>query len=330
MTDQLKTIIVVILAIVAYHYRSTIGLIDDLVHKGGTVKNQEIIAKFGDYYTEDGGVTYENPRHKPRKFYHEDYESYFSVFVPDQLITDESIKALVDAHDIYQDKEYLNDPLYYDDLARIYGLYIENGGNNDRRLYVSYVGPGKGYGAFAAVDLSKGSFIGEYTGILTNNSANTDYAWTVIYFIYKYQYFSKEVKDANGKDLDLMIDSRVVGNVYSKFIMMTLQDLLIIMMTPMQSRQKYHGATAGIEFTLQLEIFQRVMKFQCLMEKPTGRQDREKFFNNALFCYKVRIQSSSYYLRSTKNHTRMTFIKFDDYVNHYLNMRFCQAVCKYA
>jgi hypothetical protein len=176
MIDSLKTIFVALLAIGAYHFRSEFGIFDQ---KSDSLQNPALVSKFGQYYTEDHGVEYVSPNHKPRKFYYEDYEKYFNVFVIHQQITDESIKEFLDAHDIYQDEEYLKDKNHYDALANDFGLYIDKGGENDRRMYVAYAGHQKHYGVFAAVDIPKGSFIGEYAGILTNNSANTDYAWEV-------------------------------------------------------------------------------------------------------------------------------------------------------
>lgn len=225
MIPQLKTFLVAILAIAVYHYRSQFPFLKDIALKTETIKNQDLISKFCEYHTQDKGITHMNPKHKPRKFYHEDYEQYFNVFVTHKLITDESIKHLLDAHDIYQDEFYLKEKQYYDELVNFYGLYLEKGTKNDRRVYVAFVGPQKGYGAFAGVDIPKGAFIGEYTGILTNNTANTDYAWTVFKNI-KLQYFSEEVKDENGQNLDLMIDGRVYGNFLSMLHrIIILQDL---------------------------------------------------------------------------------------------------------
>jgi hypothetical protein len=172
MLEMLKTIIVAMLAVAVYHFREDLPL--NLAEKRIS-KDALIRAKFGDYYTDD----HPNLKHKPRKFFHEDYEEYFNVFVTHELITDESIKALVDANDIYQEEEYKKHKDYYDELADTYGLYLDKTGKNDRRIYVAFCGPQKGFGTFATVDLPKGAFLMEYTGILTNNSANTDYAWTV-------------------------------------------------------------------------------------------------------------------------------------------------------
>ena len=183
MIDNLKTILVALLAIGAYHYRSEFGIIDQSHSSSVKTQNPVLVSKFGQYYTEDQGIEYENPNHKPRKFYYEDYEKYFNVFVVHQQITDESIKGFLDAHDVYQEKEYLKDKERFDELADTYGLYIEKGGQNDRRIYAAYAGHQKHYGIFAAVDIPKGSFIGEYTGVLTNNSANTDYAWEVLFIL---------------------------------------------------------------------------------------------------------------------------------------------------
>jgi len=193
MLDKLKTVIVAILAIGVYHFREDLPYLNSALSKTASHKNPELIAKFGDYFTEDNGATHLNLKHKPRKFYHEDYEEYLNVFVTDKLETDDSIKALLDAHDIYQEEQYLKEKSHYDEMAQIWGLYLEKGGVKDRRVYVSYAGPQKGYGVFAAVDILKGSFVGEYTGILTNNTVNTDYAWMVHQLIISN--YSMKVKD---------------------------------------------------------------------------------------------------------------------------------------
>ena len=91
-----------------------------------------------------------------------------------------TIALMQDRFDIYQEEEYKKHKDYYDDLANTYGLYLDMPNKKDRRMYVAFCGIQKGYGAFANVDLPKGAFVAEYTGILTNNSANTDYSWTVI------------------------------------------------------------------------------------------------------------------------------------------------------
>lgn len=92
---------------------------------------------------------------------------------------DDIIKDILDNHDILDDEEYLNDKTYYDKMTRLYGSYIEQGGENDRRFSCRYSGQEKGYGIYADFDIQKDSVIGVYTGVITNQTANKDYAWVV-------------------------------------------------------------------------------------------------------------------------------------------------------
>lgn len=80
---------------------------------------------------------------------------------------------------MFDDDLYRNDKIYYDKNSRLYGPYIEQGGENDRRFYCQYAGKEKGYGIYADLDIQKGTVIGVYTGIITNETANKDYAWIV-------------------------------------------------------------------------------------------------------------------------------------------------------
>ena len=83
---------------------------------------------------------------------------------------------------MFEDEEYLNNRDYYDKNARLYGSYIDEGGEKDRRFHCSYAGIDKGYGIYADFDIQKGTLVGVYTGMITNATANKDYAWFVINF----------------------------------------------------------------------------------------------------------------------------------------------------
>lgn len=86
---------------------------------------------------------------------------------------------MLDNHSVFDDDVYVNAKAYYDKNMLLYGPYIEMGGVNDRRFYCQYTGTGKGYGIYADVNIQKGTVIGVYTGVITNSSANKDYAWLV-------------------------------------------------------------------------------------------------------------------------------------------------------
>ena len=89
------------------------------------------------------------------------------------------IQTVLDNHNLFEDKEYLENKDFYDKNIRLYGSYIEQGGEKDQRFHCRYVSAEKGYGIFADFPIQKGSVVGVYTGVITNETANKDYAWVV-------------------------------------------------------------------------------------------------------------------------------------------------------
>ncbi len=190
MKDSFTTILISAIAILAYFYQSqlyaleslkkSVETLDGLYQRSGNFKNESLTGNLSDNHTKDEGISHPKLKHKERRFYHEDFPKYFNVRVTHELKTDESIKDLIDAKDIFQGEVYLKSKAYYDTMIEIFGPFIEDFPQDDRRFYVAFCSPEKGYGAFAAVDIPKNAYIGEYTGIVTNKTSNTDYAWSVI------------------------------------------------------------------------------------------------------------------------------------------------------
>jgi hypothetical protein len=184
MKDSYATIIITVaIAILAYFNKSQLCSLDGHFQRSESIKesihNGSLISNINNYSERNEEIIHQSQKQDQRKFYQDHFSKYFNVRLTHELITDESIQDLVDAHDIYRHEVYLNAKQSYDTMAEVFGPYIEDFLRDDRRFYVAFCGPEKGYGVFAAVDILKDSYIGEYTGMLTNKSANTDYAWTV-------------------------------------------------------------------------------------------------------------------------------------------------------
>ncbi len=136
-----------------------------------------------------------------RKFYQEDLSKYFLVEYLKNSYVDPDISSLVDNHDITQDFHFSDENV----KRRIeqHSHFFENGFEADRRVYASLVSPEMGYGLFAELFIPAWTIIGEYTGVITNKTLNTDYAWI---------YHSK-VKDKDGNQMKLRVNARTCGNM---------------------------------------------------------------------------------------------------------------------
>ncbi len=136
-----------------------------------------------------------------RKFYQEDLAKYFLVDHLQNSIIAPDLVELLDKYDITKD------PAYSDDMVKtrveLYSPFFERGFAEDRRIYVSLSSPEMGYGAFADVYIPAWTIIGEYTGIITDQNANTDYAWF---------YHSKPL-DSTGKPKTIRVNARTSGNL---------------------------------------------------------------------------------------------------------------------
>jgi SET domain-containing protein len=136
-----------------------------------------------------------------RKFYQDELSKYFLVEYLKESIIDPAILPLLNNHDITQDPQFSDKNL--NRRLELHTHYFEHGFSNDRRIYVALCSQEMGYGAFAEVYIPAWTVIGEYTGIITSNQANTDYAWS---------YYSKP-KDSQGNELLLRTDGRTRGNI---------------------------------------------------------------------------------------------------------------------
>ncbi|KAI8814874.1 hypothetical protein BJ742DRAFT_864834 [Cladochytrium replicatum] len=139
-----------------------------------------------------------------RIFTHDDFESYFGLSVLHTVQVDPLIAAYVEQHDTSKDEK--EDSPDDQNLAQHWAHIFDRGLPHDKRFYIKYVGPEKGYGLFAAVNVTPKSVVALYSGLITNNSVS-DYQW---------EYPSK-VLGPDGEDLNLGIDSRYVGN-WARFV----------------------------------------------------------------------------------------------------------------
>jgi len=137
----------------------------------------------------------------PKKYYPKDFRTYFMVDPIETTIMGPDVLELLKDHDLTKDHAYRDKEL--NKKIEIYTPYLERGFEDDKRLYVSLVDAETGYGVFPEVYLSTGSIIGEYAGIITSKSANTDYAW-----IYHSRPLNKD-----GEEIKLRVDARISGNI---------------------------------------------------------------------------------------------------------------------
>ncbi|KAJ1560703.1 hypothetical protein HK405_006226, partial [Cladochytrium tenue] len=138
----------------------------------------------------------------PSFFTHEDFGTYLGLDYLRVLVVDAVVAPYVFSYDMDRDAPYLADKAWHDRWAQQLGYLFENGSPDDSRLFVKYIGPEKGYGVFANVDISAGQPVIEYTGVLTNGSIS-DYMWT----------YPSDLVDDRGRSLRLGIDARFRGNM---------------------------------------------------------------------------------------------------------------------
>jgi SET domain-containing protein len=136
-----------------------------------------------------------------RKFYQEDLSKYFLVEYLQNSVVDPSILQLLDNYDITQDPAFSDKNVKR--RVELHSHFFDHGFPEDRRVYAALCSPEMGYGAFADVYIPAWTVIGEYTGIITDKSANTDYAWI----------YHSTPKDAAGNQLKLRVNGRTCGNM---------------------------------------------------------------------------------------------------------------------
>jgi SET domain-containing protein len=74
----------------------------------------------------------------------------------------------------------------------------------DEMTYASFVSDDMGFGLFAAKNISAGTPLGIYTGIVREHIRNTDYSW-------EYN-IAAVVKGSNGETVELSVDALLAGN----------------------------------------------------------------------------------------------------------------------
>jgi hypothetical protein len=108
---------------------------------------------------------------------------------------------------LHRSPYYLENRQLFDDLNRRYGAAIEE--SRLAPLYIKQVDPAIGLGVFAASPIEKGTFIGEYTGViqiaagdsgeaLDGGGYESDFSW----------YYVDDIEEAP----DLEINGRLEGN----------------------------------------------------------------------------------------------------------------------
>ncbi|KAI8851726.1 hypothetical protein BC829DRAFT_386685 [Chytridium lagenaria] len=127
-----------------------------------------------------------------RSFSQDDFETHFGIYPLQSQMVDPAIAAFLDAHDITNDEMYQKSVL---------SMFLEKGFKDDKRFKIKWISPEKGYGVFAAVNIGATNIVGEYVGVVTNNTIS-DYIWN----------YPSEIKDEEGRIFPLGIDSRFAGN----------------------------------------------------------------------------------------------------------------------
>ncbi|TPX66461.1 hypothetical protein SpCBS45565_g04429 [Spizellomyces sp. 'palustris'] len=140
---------------------------------------------------------------KTRRFYPEDFETWFGLRHTHQLIIPDSLKPYLESHDLTTDEYYIGDKEVYDNYARVFGPILDTYITNDRRFYVQWTGEDKKFGVFTDAYIPPYAFITEYSGMLVNASRSTDYEW---------HYYSR-IRDENGNTMSLGVDSQFIGNI---------------------------------------------------------------------------------------------------------------------
>ncbi|KAI8848185.1 hypothetical protein BC829DRAFT_417814 [Chytridium lagenaria] len=140
------------------------------------------------------------------RFDHSDFDVFFGVNLLHTQIIDPLMAPYLEEHDITTDELYQSDVAQSERWQQQLGWFFENGLPDDQRFYVKFISDKKGYGVFAAVDVTNSQIVAEYTGVVTNNSIS-DYMWS----------YPSKIHDADGNLLDLGIDSRFRGN-WARFV----------------------------------------------------------------------------------------------------------------
>jgi len=177
-----------------------------------TVPDPKVIK---DYIKFDNGVF------AYRHIYMNEFEEWFNVKPLDFPVMDAQISDLLENHDIpflLRNSTEL-DQGAVDEIFRQterYQPYLEGVRNNvlegtyvdDGRVYIRWVNDVVRWGMFAGQDFKRGDVLGIYTGILTRQSQDLEYAWEFNYLV--------EVKDTNNETVRICVDGKYAGN-YMRF-----------------------------------------------------------------------------------------------------------------
>jgi SET domain-containing protein len=136
-----------------------------------------------------------------RKFYQEDLEKYFLVEFIKNSIIDPDIVKFLDNYDITADPEFSDENVQR--RVALHRYYFDHGFVDDRRIYAAFISKEMGFGAYADIFIPAWTIVGEYVGVISSKSFNTDYAWI---------YHSKP-SDAEGNILKLRVNARTHGNM---------------------------------------------------------------------------------------------------------------------
>eukprot|EP00158_Paraphelidium_tribonemae_P009522 Partr_v1_DN28887_c0_g1_i5_m33257 len=141
-----------------------------------------------------------------RKFFLEESSRVFNVEPLSEMVMDNATRDIMLRHDPTSDKYYLNDPAGVDWNSQMYAGYYHAQQALDRMSYVKWCGKEMGFGLFANINLPKGAYLGEFSGILTNEPVPTDYMWTYAFDV------AKDKSEGRGYG----VDARFAGN-YLRF-----------------------------------------------------------------------------------------------------------------
>ncbi|KAI9359928.1 hypothetical protein DFJ73DRAFT_757412 [Zopfochytrium polystomum] len=134
-------------------------------------------------------------------YFHDDFPTHFGLSVLHTTHIDPSVAEYLEAHDIYQDERYTEDPEVADEWRRRIGWVFEDGFPDEQRFEVRWVSKEIGFGVFAKMPVAKGSIVGVFGCVITN-SDNSDYMWT----------YPSEILDADGNVISLGFDAQYRGN----------------------------------------------------------------------------------------------------------------------
>lgn len=158
----------------------------------------------------------QNEEHS-RKFFEEDLPRYFNVKILGEPRVEKEFQDVLKRHDIRSDSRFKEQDATISRNIERYKYYMDNYNPNDRRFYAKWAGKGFGYGIYANVPLKANTFLGVYTGVITDFMENTDYTWS---YPVKYQRISDGIDESNdylieaeSGNISFGIDSRFEGNM---------------------------------------------------------------------------------------------------------------------